>query len=260
MRILAYVPLPLLARARAAVGSAHDIRLASDWAEVLRAVDRAAAEAVLIDPGLASTLDTRDLAHAIARRPGVPVVMYTTVSGRSMRGVATLAAAGVRHLLLCGYDDRPETIRRMVDQLPSAAASSAFLRRFDGALETLPGNVAAGIRRLFHAPGRMRNVGDLAAACGVSPRMLYRHLTRARLTSPHLLIATARVLRAAHHVYSGTAVGRAAETVGYQSTRLLRTHFAVTTGLKPRDVRHAPSLADSIDRLARLVAHRRRAG
>ncbi len=251
MKVMALLPPVLLTHARAALAPRHRILTVRTLTDADRMLRDADPDVILIDPlaagrgSIAMTMEHWQQAY------GTPVVIYTTVSPRAMRGLLDLGQAGIRALVLAGYDDQPDRLCALVDAQPSLLFSQQFLARLDGALRRLPRPLAHAVTWLFRTPHDVHSTTHLARAVGMEPRSVERWTRRVGLATPSLLVAVARVVRACYFLRASTvSMFDAAQRVGYRTPRSLTIRLLATTGLSLRRVRRVPTreLFDRVER------------
>jgi AraC-like DNA-binding protein len=180
-----------------------------------------------------------DVIEEIHRRfPSLPIVVYTTLSASSMRGILELGRIGIEHVVLNRFDDERRRFLELLERVPGQVLSDQMLRLLAPELAKLPVTMVRAVELLFRTPGRFRNAQDLSAAGGTILRTLYRQLEMAGIHSPRLLVAAARLLRAYSLLRDpGRQIKDVAAKVGYHSQYQLTQHMRTLTGYTPRSVR-----------------------
>jgi AraC-like DNA-binding protein len=248
----------LLTAFTVAVGSRHSVRTTRTIVELDTVLRVYPIDVAVIDP-LAARVGQGgmlELLPVLTRNATVPVIAYTTVSPDAVRACARLAAHGVRHVVLRGYDDDPASFRALLDSVQGDALADAVLALLEPTLAEISAPVATAIESLFHAPHTVADVDALARIAGTPRRTLDRVLARAGLVPGWTLIRAARVVRAYHYL-RGTAarVKDAAAKLGYVRPEQLAEDVTLITGFLPSSL---PEALEPDDFVARIAARLRR--
>jgi AraC-like DNA-binding protein len=236
--VVAFLPRQLQQHLTIVLGSQHTLIPVGGWEELRAVVQQRVADVLVVDPMTDGNPRT-DVVREIHREyPSLPIVVYTMLSGGSMRAILELGRAGIEHVVLNRFDDERRRFLELIERVPGQALSDQMLRLLAPELGRLPVTMVRAIELLFRGPSRFRNAQDLSAAAGTILRTLYRQLELAGIHSPRLLVAAARLLR----VYSqlrepGRQIKEVAATVGYHSQYQLTQHMRAFTGHTPRPVR-----------------------
>lgn len=238
MDVVAYLPRQLQTHLTIVLGSQHSVTAAGSWDELRAAVLLRVTDVLVVDPVVDGTLRV-DVIEEIHRRfPSLPIVIYTTLTAASMRGILQLGRIGIEHVVLNRFDDERRRFLELLERVPGQVLSDQMLEHLAPELARLPVTMVRAVEKLFRSPGRFRNAQDLSASAGTILRTLYRQLEGAGIHSPRLLVASARLLR----VYSlmrdpGRHIKEVAAKVGYHSQYQLTQHMRTLTGYTPRSVR-----------------------
>jgi AraC-like DNA-binding protein len=199
---------------------------------------------VVADPAVDGGSCGQALARLRHLSPGTLIVLYTRLRAAVLPAVVQLAGLGVREVIIAGTDD-PEFRFREIEECTNAAAlTGCLMAKLEDRLRELPPAVAAAIREMFDVPRRIPTVDHLAAAAGLHRRSLYRHLATAGFSSPRLLVASARALRAAHMLAESTmSVRHVAKTLGFSKPDMLAFQLDAVIGLRPTELRDRQVLA-----------------
>lgn len=209
----------------------HDVASVADLEVVIRTRP---IDVVVVDPQVPGLANLPALGTLFARYPAVPVIAYVSVSAEGMHGSLALAAFGVRHVVLRGYDDQPAAFRATVDRARADTVSASLLERLAPARARLPGPLDAAIAILFRAPHTVRGAAALARLAGMPPRTCSRALQRAGLASALLFVRAARVIRAYHYLRGGSdRVADVAARLGYGTPDALARDTRDVTGCQP---------------------------
>ena len=209
---------------------------------------------VIVNPRVASPnldADRSEQACFVRRLASTPFVLY--VSLRDLRLVVPYIRAGDVDILLTNYTDSPAEIR---DALRSARTSSGelLLRHVIDAIGDSHPSVRAVFEELCHCP--RVSTKELRYGTSVAERTLYRTITRAGLAPIGVIV---RVMRAANAFdlmrFHGYSLERAANAVGYSSTRQLSGYFRSITGRTSASVK-ALTQGQFLERALRMVIRR----
>lgn len=209
--------------------------LSHTWRTIEQTVATVDDALLFVDP-LADAVSVPEILSLRERYPKVGIVLYTTLDAVAMRAVVQLAGHGITDLVLFGFDDKPERIRKLIDEAHDATVVP--LTPIENNLAQLPPQLRRAIEDMFAKPRCFRSTLDLAAAAGMSRRATFRHLKSVGFRSPRRLVASARTIRAYHLMRDG---GRSATDVakrlGYASVDQLSRHFTELAECTASDVR-----------------------
>jgi AraC-like DNA-binding protein len=236
--VVSYLPRQLQTHLTIVLGSQHSITAAGSWDELRAAVVQRVIDVVVVDPVVEGNLRTDVIEELHRRYPSLPIVLYTTLSAASMRGILQLGRTGIEHVVLNRFDDERRRFLELLERVPGQVLSDQMLRLLAPELMKLPMQVVRAVEQLFRSPGRFRSAQDLSAVAGTILRTLYRQLESAGIHSPRLLVAAARLLRAYALLRDpGRQIKEVAEKVGYHSQYQLTQHMRTLTGHTPRSAR-----------------------
>lgn len=242
-----------LARFRVLAGADHAIHDVASVADLEIVIRTRPIDVVVVDPQALGPTNIPALGTLLAKYQALPVIAYVSVSVEGMRGSLALAAFGVRHVALRGYDDQPAAFRAIVDRARADTVSASLLERLAPARAKLPGPLDAAITILFRAPHTVRGSAALARLAAMPPRTCSRALQRAGLSSALLFVRAARVIRAYHYLRGGSdRVADIAARLGYGTPDALARDTRDVTGCRPS------ALVRTVgpDALVALVANR----
>jgi AraC-like DNA-binding protein len=202
---------------------------------------------------------TAELRQLLERFATLPIVVYTTLSPEALQGVVELAKYGVQHVVLRGFDDEPRRFRALLERLPAYALSERLLESLAEPLCATPPALVRAVERLFRSPQGFHDVGDLAAAAGMTRRSLDRWLDRAGVASAKMLVVGARMLRAYHYMRDpGYLLEDVAAKLGYPTARLFARQMRLVMGVMPSAVRAGIGPEQFVDKLAAAMRQRHR--
>jgi AraC-like DNA-binding protein len=255
MHVVARLSDYLLTQLRAALARDHTLVAVPTWGELADAIRARDVDVVVLEPTPLAPDELAPLLRLLASHPAMPVIVYTSVSPAAMRVTVELAQRGVHHVVFRGIDDAPGRFRALMQDLSDASWRSALLPWVDERVSRGPAPLERAVRELFHAPQRFADVPDLAAAAGMTRRTVERWLTRLGITSPKLLVVSARVERAHHLMRSSSAdVATVARRLGYASPRLFARQVALASGWPPTAFRYTVTADELFARLTSALS------
>jgi AraC-like DNA-binding protein len=253
VEIVALLSEHLLTAFSLAAGPRHSVRIVRTVAAFDAVLRLHPIDVAVVDPQAAGVGrgGMLQLIPVLARHATVPTIAYTTVSPEAVRACARLAAHGVHHVVLKGYDDDPASFRALLEGIGVEALSDAVLTLLQPLLAQLPGPVAAAIESLFQLPQTVGDVETLARLAGTPRRTFDRVLARAGLVQGWTLIRAARVVRAYDYLRGpASRVKEAAAKVGYLRPEQLTDDVTLITGFLPSSLRRALDPEDFVARVA----------
>jgi len=233
---------------RFAARISHSIT-AKEPRELIDVVTLGGVKLVVADPSLANGECGQMLVQLRISCPSVPVVIYTVLKPAVVPSIVRLAQHGVRDVITYGTDDTKARFDEILERESAASLSLAILDRLEARLRMLPEALAAAIREMFDSPRRVPSVEHLAAKGGMHRRSVYRNLANVGISSPRLLVASARILRAAHLLaHTNLTVREIATSLGFSKPEVMSLQFKSLTGLRPSQLRNR-SRRPAIDEL-----------
>lgn len=255
MIVLTCLPPGRLARLRAALEDAAEVRTAADWEDAQGQIRREPIDVLVADPAFAP--GTPDAAAILALRirfRALPFVIYTALRADTAAPLAALGRAGCEEVVLEGLDDDPWRLRAVLVHQPGVALAERLVTRIGPALREAPPEVARAVERVIHTPSAFRGVPDLAAAASVSRRTIYREFDRAHLASPREVIAASRVLRAYALLREGArSIEEVAAALRYSNTHHLTRAMRWACGLTTARAREHIEPDVLVERLAARI-------
>jgi AraC-like DNA-binding protein len=239
MQIAACLSAPLLTTLRVAVMGDEAVILTPTPHGLADIFHRRAADVFVVEPSDVVRREFPGLLELIGMHPDTPVVVYTLISSQAMRGTVEFARAGIRNVVLKGFDDTPQRFSALLEELAGGRwESPLFDARVRPHLGRAPEPLSSAVERLFRFPRDFHDVDDLARVAGMHRRNVERGLGRAGIGSAKRLVVSARVERA-HHLLRRrrVSVREAAKRLGYASTRLFARQVRWATGRSPVDIR-----------------------
>lgn len=176
-----------------------------------------------------------------ARCPGVPIVVYATISPCVARDLMDAARLGVVEAVLHGDDDLVAVLHRVVSATAACRLADAALAAVRTPLA--PAVVPVVLYCLAHAQA-VPSVAEIAAAFNVSRKTIAARLAAEGLPPASALVSWGRVLLAARWLEDARCpVERAALALGFDSGTGLRHMIARRTGLSSSEIRSRGGLA-----------------
>ena len=238
MDVVAYLPRPLKQHLTIVLGSQHTLIAAGGWESLRAAVLQQVTDVLVVDPSTDGAPRTDEIVEIHRQFPSLPIVVYTTLSGGSMRAIMELGRVGIEHVVLSRFDDERRRFLELLERVPGQMLSDRMLKLLSPELGRLSGTLIRAVELLFRAPTQFKNSQDLASAAGTQLRTLYRQLESAGFHSPRLFVAAARLLRAYSLMRDpGRHIKDVAAKVGYHSQYQLTQHMRLLTGHTPRVAR-----------------------
>jgi AraC-like DNA-binding protein len=217
--------------------------------ELIDVVTLGGVRLVVADPCAGNGECGQILIRLRASSPSVPIVIYTVLTPAVVPSIVQLAQQGVRDVITYGTDDTKARFDEILERESAASLSLAILGRLEPRLRMLPEALAGAIREMFDSPRRVSSVEHLAAAGGMHRRSVYRNLANVGISSPRLLVASARILRAAHLLAeTSLTVREIATSLGFSKPEVMSLQFKNLTGLRPGQLRNVSRLP-AIDEL-----------
>lgn len=238
------------------LGNAHSLSAATDPAELYAMLASEDADLLVLDPSARDGAMADSLETLVNRHPGLPVIVYTTLTPQAMRLVVRLARVGVQHVVLNRFDDEPRRFLDLIERVPAHPMSELLLEQIAEPMRQMPVVLARAIEQLIRSPSRATNVPELATLAGMTSRTLYRYMATARLP-PRELLVCARLLRA--YTFLSRPDSRLKEVsvkLGYAEPALLSEQLREWTGYAPKELRHE---VEPTEFVRRLVERLRRA-
>lgn len=209
---------------------------------------------LVLDPVAREGVIVDSLEALVNRHPGLPVIIYTTLTPQAMRLVVRLARVGVQHVVLNRFDDEPRRFLDLIERVPAHPMSELLLEQLAEPMRQLPVVLARAIEQLVRSPSRAASVPELATLAGMTSRTLYRYMAPARLP-PRELIVCARLLRAYTFLRSpDSRLKEVSVKLGYADPGLLSGQLREWSGFAPKELRHAEP-TEFVRRLVERLLH-----
>jgi len=251
--VLAAVPHIFAAKLRRAAGQRFTFCWAENWSCALDSIRNQPVEMAVVDPGLDGEPRSQEVERLRVLFPSLPLILYAKLSPAIVPVLLRVGEAGIRQVLLDGYDDHPA---RLSDALVDEAArvlSRQLMVEIDDVLEGFPRELKWALETMVREPGSFHTVQDLADRARMDRRTCTRWFTKAHLPPPSVMLTVIRVVYA-HRLLQdpGYTVEDVAAKLGYAKPRSFAVHVRDVFGMTPGDLR--VSLAP--DEAVRIVRSR----
>jgi AraC-like DNA-binding protein len=212
---------------------------------------------VVIDPKLVIVLPVTDVVQSLVDTEA-RVIVYTSLTPDGIQAALPFVRANASDVILRGYDDGLLRLQHLLTVGIRMSVVERILTLISPAMTDLPEVLRDKIRNMFHDNSEIDSSKRLAAAANMTRRSLDRWIDRSGLVSVRLLIAAPKVLRAYMYLRQpGMSVARAANLLGFSSSRPLEQHCQVLLGTEASALREDMSIEAVITRIAnRLMVTR----
>ena len=263
MHVAARLPPASLGRLRAVLAPDDELIEVADWTELQWTLRSQPIDLMVLDPRSSdrepSVNDEREpslLLTLLTEFRSVPAILYSAHTREGLRALLPLARSGAHQVIFRGFDDTPDRLRALLDQVAAGMLGerilSVVLPRLDAA--NTPAEVVQAIARLFRAPQAFRTVHQLAAVSGRRRGQLDRWMLRAGLAPAKVMIVTARVAWTHHYLRApGNRFKTLALRLGYRDAVALGRHVKWMTGMTPSQLRNGVDADRLLDILLRRV-------
>ena len=236
-----------MGRLRAAVGQRFTFVGAATWEGTVEAIRTQPVEMLVVDPALESQPRCQEIERIGVLFPSLPRIVYAELSAPIVPVLLRLGQAGIRDVIVAGYDDHP---RRLTELLLGAAAQAVSRRLIDemqDVLDTWPGELRWAIETMLREPAELQTVQDLADRARMDRRTCVRWFTKARLPPPRTMLMVLRVVYA-HRLLQdpGYTVEDVAAKLGYQRVRSFTLNVREVFGMTPGDLRVSLTPEDAL--------------
>lgn len=255
MEVLAYLPPIPATHLRAVLGDrwGHRLHVARGWGDAEAILRREAIDVAVLDPVADGVVEPGPIIAVARRFRSLPIVMYTTLTPGSLKGVLALAREGLTELVLHRFDDDPGRFRELLERLSSNALADVLIGRLRAPLLHLPIGLADAVTECFRHPGRYGVADDLARRGAMSRRTMYRAIVAAGLGSPSRVVKSARLLRAYAFLRdSGYSLEDIARKCGFGTRQRFAQQVRQVAGMQPRELRRRVPPEEFV---SLLVAH-----
>lgn len=210
------------------------------WRELEARLVSGAFQTTVVDPGLLTDSDTRQMAAFGFRHPDLGFIAYASLVGASLHAVAQMTCDGFffHQVLVHERDCSRSRVCRAIERASAHSFVGKVLGRLERDLSALPQTVARTLFDLFARPGRYSGVCDLATEADVKVRTLYRTFQHARLGPPKKFLTLAKICRAYFLLRNSDAsVAEVAMQVGYHRASTLTENCMRIFGCTPSGLR-----------------------
>jgi AraC-like DNA-binding protein len=193
-------------------------------------------DALVLDPEVLSAEDFETVLGAV-NESGVPMLIYTTLSGNSARRIVTAVDGAAREILLRGSEDSPELLQRRLVALVAPSAPAILLSHAASHFRAFPERLQTVSVSLFGRSVLPRWVNGLVKESGLARRTVDRWMHKGGIAGAARLLDTARLARVWEPlVERHIAVEDVAVRCGYARMRLLTAHTRRIMGVNPTDL------------------------
>lgn len=263
MEVLTCLPPIQAAHLRGILGDRgpHRLHQAKGWAEVEAILRLEAVDVAVFDPAVGGVVEPGPIVEVTRRFRSLPVVMYTTLTPGSLKGILALAREGLTELVLHRFDDDPGRFRELLERLASNGLAEALVDRLRPRLAMLPLPLADAVAECLRHPSLYGVAEDLARRGAASRRTLYRALDAAGLGSPSHIVKGARLLRAYAYLRdAGYSLEDVSRKCGFGSRQLFARQVRLFSGLQPRELRRRVTPEEFVTMLATFLTEGPAAG
>ena len=238
MGILAtYLPnARCVARVEAAVGTLHTCAPVASWEALERLCEESPVDIAVVDLYADGSANFEALRRLRTRFAGVTLIGYVAFAPERARDMFDLGRSGVVGLLLTDTDDRPRTIRNVVERAEARGAAPELRRVLSEHTPLVRDAVLISVTRAHERLTAER----LAEILAVSRRTLSADLLRCGFPPPSKLVTWGRLIVAgqmlADRQRSADAVARALD---FPSGSAFRNTCQRYLNFKPSEVRLA---------------------
>ena len=238
MGILAtYLPnARCVARVEAAVGTLHSCKSVASWEALEHLCEESPVDIAVVDLYADGGANFEALRRLRTRFSGVTLIAYITFTAERTRDLFDLGRTGVVGLLLADTDDRPRTIRNVVERAEARGAAPELRRHLASYSAIVRDAVLISVTRAHERLTAER----LADILSVSRRTLSAELLRVGFPPPSKLVTWGRLIVAgqmlADRQRSADAVARALD---FPSGSAFRNTCQRYLNFKPSEVRQA---------------------
>jgi AraC-like DNA-binding protein len=195
-------------------------------------------DAIVLDPGVLSAEEFETVLSAV-NASGVPMLIYTTLSGLSARRIVHAVEDAAREVVLRGSDDAPEVLQRRLGALVAPTAPAILLSHAASRFRAFPERLQTVSVSLFGRASLPRWVNGLVKESGLARRTVDRWMHKGGISGAARLLDTARLARVWEPlVERNVAVEDVAVRCGYARMRLLTAHTRRIMGVDPTNLRN----------------------
>lgn len=208
------------------------------WEETVDGIRTAPIEMLVVDPALEGQPRCQEIERIGVMFPSLPRILYTDLKPPIVPVLLRLGQAGIRDVIVAGYDDHPTRVTELLLNAAAHAVSRRLLDEIQDVLDTWPGELRWAIETILKEPAEMHTVQDLADRARMDRRTCTRWFTKASLPPPSTMLMVIRVVYA-HRLLQdpGYTVEDVAAKLGYQRVRSFALHVKEVFGMTPGDLR-----------------------
>lgn len=193
-------------------------------------------DAIVLDPGVLSAEEFATVLGAV-HASGVPMLIYTTLSGVSARRIVDAVDGAAHEIVLRGAEDAPEVLQRRLVAIVAPTAPAILLSHAASHFRAFPERLQTVSVSLFGRSALPRWVNGLVKESGLARRTVDRWMHKGGISGAARLLDTARLARVWEPlVERNVAVEDVAVRCGYARMRLLTAHTRRIMGVNPTDL------------------------
>jgi AraC-like DNA-binding protein len=207
-------------------------------------------ELVLVDPSADGTMNVGAIARILNRNLPVPVVAYVTLTNENLKAVMQLYKYGLSEALLHPFSEKRLPFREFANRCAGNRVAYGFLGLFQNRLMRLEPRLVGALMDLFERPHRYDTAADIGRESALSPKRVYRALTKAQLGTPKKLVIAAKILRGYAYLRETRGPIRSvSEKLGYGMPRSFSEQTFEILGCSPSRLRKDPNAAEVITKV-----------
>ena len=162
MLVLAAVPKNFAVKLRRAAGQRFRFCWAAGWSSALELIRQEPVEMAVVDPGLDGEPRSQEVERLRVLFPSLPLILYTKFSPAIVPVLLRVGEAGIREVLLEGYDDHPERLSDTLVEEAARVLSRQLMEEIDDVLEGFPRELKWALETMVRKPGSYHTVQELA--------------------------------------------------------------------------------------------------
>jgi AraC-like DNA-binding protein len=247
MLVLAAVPQSLVGRLHQAGRHRFAFTTVDSWDGAVDAILHRPLEMAVTDPSLAGEPRAQEIERLRVLFPSLPLILYTRLQPNIAPVLLHLGHAGIRRVVIAGYDDHPTQLAAALADEAAHAVSHRLIEWIRDLLSAYPGELRWAIETMIREPASVQSVQQLADRARMDRRTCLRWFARAHLPPPSVMIMVLRVVYA-HSLLQdpGYTVEDVAEKLGYSQTRTFAQNVKEVLGMTPGELRVSLGLEEAL--------------
>lgn len=249
MTIAAFLPRPNADYIRRFL-PAGAVEVAASWTQLESRLAKPGIRLALVDPSADGTMNVGAVVRILNRNLSVPVVAYVTLTNENLKAVMRLSKCGLSEAMLHPLSPKHLSLREFASRCSGNRVAYGFLGLVQTRLMWLDPRLVGAITDLFERPHRYDTAADIGRESALSPKRVYRALTKAQLGTPKKLVIAAKILRGYAYLRETRApVGLVSRKLGYAIPRSFSEHTFEILGCSPSELRRDPNAAEVITKV-----------